>query len=90
MESSTIINYPFHLFEAWRKRRYPASFQSKLGDSETEAEETRVWLEFSLESGYMNSEDFQRLDKEYDIVIAQLVTMIRDKEKWTIRNNKTN
>ena len=34
--------------ESWRKRRYRAAFISKLSDSETEAEETRVWLEFLL------------------------------------------
>lgn len=28
--------------EAWRKRRYPAHFASKLSDAETEAEETRI------------------------------------------------
>ena len=33
--------------EAWRKRRYPAHFVSKMSDSEGEAEETRVWIEFS-------------------------------------------
>jgi len=31
--------------EAWRKRRYPAHFVSKMSDSEGEAEETRVWIE---------------------------------------------
>jgi len=34
--------------EAWRKRRYPAHFASKLSDSEGEAEETRVWLELAF------------------------------------------
>ena len=33
-----------NLAEAWRKRRYQASFISKLSDCESEAEETRVWL----------------------------------------------
>ena len=33
-----------NIAEAWRKRRYPAHFASKLSDSEGEAEETRVWL----------------------------------------------
>ena len=37
-----------NLAEAWRKRRYPAHFVNKLSDSEGEADETRVWLEFSL------------------------------------------
>jgi four helix bundle protein len=35
-----------NIAEAWRKRRYPKSFVSKLNDSEGEVEETRVWLEF--------------------------------------------
>ena len=34
--------------EAWRKRRYPAHFKSKLSDSEGEAEETRVWLDLAF------------------------------------------
>jgi four helix bundle protein len=35
-----------NLAEVWRKRRYRANFISKLSDAESEAEETRVWLEF--------------------------------------------
>ena len=35
-----------NIAEAWRKRRYKASFISKLSDAESEAEATRVWLEF--------------------------------------------
>jgi four helix bundle protein len=31
-----------NLAEAWRKRRYPAAFVSKLGDAEGEAAETRI------------------------------------------------
>jgi len=34
--------------EAWRKRRYPAHFVSKLSDSEGEASETQVWLELAV------------------------------------------
>jgi four helix bundle protein len=40
--------------EAWRKRRYPAHFVSRLSDSEGEAEETRVWLEFSWRCGFQH------------------------------------
>jgi len=39
--------------EAWRKRRYPAHFKSKLSDSEGEAEETRVWADLALRCGYL-------------------------------------
>lgn len=40
-----------NIVEAFRKRRYPKSFISKLSDSEGEAAETQVWLEFSKECG---------------------------------------
>lgn len=33
-----------NLAEAWRKRRYPAAFVSKLSDAEAEAAETQTWL----------------------------------------------
>jgi len=42
-----------NLAEAWRKRRYPAHFVSKLSDAEAEADETRVWLEFSFHHKYI-------------------------------------
>src|SRR5213596_2386159 len=46
-----------NLAEAWRKRRYPAAFVSKLSDSECEAAETQVWLEFAEKCGYLNPEE---------------------------------
>ena len=42
-----------NIAEAWRKRRYEAHFVSKLSDAETEAEETRVWLQFAQRCGYL-------------------------------------
>src|SRR5512136_3020915 len=46
-----------NIAEAWRKRRYEASFLSKLSDAESEAEETRVWLEFSTRCGYLSQRE---------------------------------
>ena len=43
--------------EAWRKRRYPAHFVSKLSDSEGEAEETRVWLDLAFRCKYISDEE---------------------------------
>jgi four helix bundle protein len=37
-----------NIAEAWRKRRYPAAFASKLSDAEAEAAETEVWLELAV------------------------------------------
>lgn len=74
-----------NIAEAWRKRRYPAHFVSKLSDSEGEAEEARVWLEFSLRCRYINEQTFDELDYSYDLIIGQLVKMLSEPEKWTIR-----
>ena len=71
--------------EAWRKRRYPAHFISKLSDSESEAEETRVWVELALRCRYLSEEDFKDLDSTYDLIIGQLVKMHSEPEKWTVR-----
>ena len=74
--------------EAWRKRRYPAHFVSKLSDSEGEAEETRVWLELAFRCGYMDKSDSDDLDKKYDNIIGQLVRMIERPDQWTIKPAK--
>jgi len=73
-----------NIAEAWRKRRYPAHFQSKLSDAETEAEETRVWLEFAFRCCYVTDSEASRLDDVYDKVIGQLVRMISNPDRWTI------
>ena len=74
-----------NLAEAWRKRRYPAHFVSKLTDSECEADEARVWLEFALASRYISQSIFNELDPKYDLILGQLVKMHSEPEKWTVR-----
>ena len=74
--------------EAWRKRRYPAHFSSKLSDSEGEAEETRVWLDLALRCKYISDNEAAELDQVYDGILAQLVRMIEHPEQWSIRTNR--
>lgn len=71
-----------NIAEAWRKRRYPASFVSKLSDADTESAETQVWLEFAWRCEYMSKADYTRLASVYDHVCAQLVKMMQQSEKW--------
>ena len=71
--------------EAWRKRRYPAHFVSKMSDSEGEAEETRVWIEIAFRCKYLTETDASNLDRTYDRILAQLVKMIVNKDDWTLR-----
>ncbi len=73
-----------NIAEAWRKRRYPAHFISKLSDSEGEAEETRVWIELAFRCGYLKKEQADDLDDRYDKILGQLVMMINAPEKWKL------
>ena len=70
--------------EAWRKRRYPAHFKSKLSDSEGEAEETRVWADLALRCGYLSKSEADEIDTTYDGILGQLVRMIDRPDQWTI------
>jgi four helix bundle protein len=73
-----------NLAEAFRKRRYPKNFVSKLSDCEAEAAETQVWLDFALACDYITIEDYEKLYKEYDMIIGMLVRMIVEPEKWNL------
>src|SRR5436190_15839253 len=65
-----------NIAEAWRKRRYQAAFVSKLSDSESEAAETQVWLQFAVESGYLDRDRAAKFYLTYDEVIRMLVAKI--------------
>ena len=74
--------------EAWRKRRYPAHFKSKLSDSEGEAEETRVWTDLALRCGYLSKSEANEIDTTYDAILGQLVRMIDRPDQWSITKQK--
>ncbi|MFH0953453.1 MAG: four helix bundle protein [Verrucomicrobiota bacterium] len=71
-----------NIAEAWRKRRYASHFVSKLSDSDSEAAETQVWLEFAWKSGYLSEQDFADLNEQYEAVSGGPVKMMTQPEKW--------
>jgi len=73
-----------NIAEAFRKRRYPKAFISKLSDSESEASETQTWLEFALACKYIDNEKFEELNKTYNNILGKLVVMMNQPEKWKI------
>lgn len=73
-----------NIAEAFRKRKYPKAFVAKLSDSEAEAAETQVWLEFSFECNYIEKKDFKELYQNYDYIIGKLVNMEKEPEKWSL------
>jgi four helix bundle protein len=74
-----------NLSEAWRKRRYEAAFVSKLNDSEGEAAETQTHLEIAHRCGYLPADKLHSLDARYETLLARIVTMSSQPEKWVLR-----
>jgi four helix bundle protein len=73
-----------NLAEAWRKRRYEAAFIAKLCDSESEAAETQVWLEFAVKCSYLDRNLAAQLYQDFDEILRMLVAMINSPKSWTI------
>lgn len=73
-----------NLAEAWRKRRYQASFVAKLNDCEAESAETQVWLKFAVKCQYISNEQGRELYSTYNQVLSGLVNMINHPESWLI------
>jgi four helix bundle protein len=76
-----------NIAETWRKRRYKAAFIAKLSDSETEACEMQVLIEFSERCGYITADNALDLDKKYEHILAQIVRMVDGADKWLIKTN---
>ena len=73
---------PALIAEAWKKRIYPKAFVSKLSDSYTEAGETEVWLDFSLDCEYMPKHRHDYYRQRYDEVNKMLFSMMERPERF--------
>ncbi len=71
-----------NIAEAWRKRRYEASFISKLSDADAEAAETQTWLDFALACHYLDATVHTDLWHRYDAISGGLVKMMSESERW--------
>ena len=49
-----------------------------LGDAEAEAAETQVWLEFSIQCGYLEAERGDELSTSYDNILGKIVSLINN------------
>jgi four helix bundle protein len=79
-----------NLAEAWRKRRYEASFLSKLNDTEAEGAETQVWLEFAVQCGYLEAGAGAggELSAPYDNILGKIVSLINNPQPWLLPGAK--
>lgn len=71
-----------NIAEGFRKRQYPAMFASKMADSDAEATETQVWLDFAQDCGYLSPIRYQELTEGYEQVGKMLNSMITRPEKF--------
>ncbi|MFD0766726.1 four helix bundle protein [Mucilaginibacter lutimaris] len=68
--------------EAYKKRRYPNHFVSKLTDADMENGETQAWLDAALACEYITKEKYANLNKQSQEVSYLLVYMINNSEKF--------
>jgi len=73
---------PTNLAEGFRKRRYPNMLVNKLTDCDGEASETQVWLDFSLDCGYMSKQNYDHLTAGYEEVGRMLSSMIANPSRF--------
>ena len=70
------------LQEAYRKKRYPAHFISKVTDSDMENSETSGWLDFALACNYISQNQFEKLNIK-NVEIGKLLNhMINNPDKY--------
>ena len=62
--------------EAWSRRRYKAVFIDKLDEALGEASETQSWLDDAFDAGYINFDDFERMDTVWRSIEGMLGRMI--------------
>jgi len=71
-----------NLAEGWRKRKYVAVFKNKITDSMMAGSETQCWFEYNLACNYVNQEEFDELNREYEEIIAMLNSMEMNADKF--------
>ena len=68
--------------EAYRKRRYPKHFVSKLTDCDAENGETQVWLDYSRDCKYIDNKTHNLLFNQSVEVGKLLNHMIQNPNKF--------
>ncbi|WP_321376074.1 four helix bundle protein [uncultured Draconibacterium sp.] len=71
-----------NIAEAYRKRRYPKHFLSKLTDSDGENSETASWLDFAFACEYISNDIHEKLYNECVEIGKLLNYMMSNPEKF--------
>lgn len=68
--------------EAYRRRKYPAHFISKLTDSDAESTETDIWIKFAFDCKYIDESTFTEFKNRNAEIGKLLGHMINNPEKY--------
>ncbi|MDN3596467.1 four helix bundle protein [Zunongwangia endophytica] len=71
-----------NIAEAYRKRKYPKHFVSKLTDCDAENAETQTWLEFAYSCNYLSEEKKVSLTEDSYEIVRLLNFMIHNPGKF--------
>jgi four helix bundle protein len=71
-----------NIAEAWAKRRYEKHFISKLTDADGEQQETRHWIDTTMDRGYWKSEDALKLRQKCEEIGRLLGGMMAKSEMF--------
>ena len=82
--SSRSINA--NLAEAYRRRKYPNHFLSKLADADTENAETQTWLDFALACKYISEQEYRQLYDQGEEIAKLLHYMITNPDKFLLKS----
>ncbi|GGG56048.1 four helix bundle protein [Bizionia arctica] len=76
-----------NLAEAYRKRKYPKHFISKLTDADGENSETHTWLDFALACKYISNKQHIDLSNK-GIEVGKLINyMINNPGKFGVKED---
>ena len=73
-----------NIAEAYRKRRYPKHFISKLTDADGENSETSTWLDYALACNYVEKESHSKFVKEGEEIGKLINYMINNPGKFGV------
>jgi four helix bundle protein len=71
-----------NIAEAYRKKRYPAHFISKISDSDAENSETSVWIDFSCACNYIPLDQRANWIQKNEQIGGLLNHMLNNPEKY--------
>ncbi len=71
-----------NIAEAYRKRRYPKNFTSKISDADGETSETIVWVDFAQSCSYIDPKTHNSLVSSYQEIGRMLGSMGDNPEKF--------